>query len=41
MSGSKMRVEDPHDGGIVTGGLGEVEGLVGQSLAAFEGAAVW
>jgi hypothetical protein len=33
-------VEDPHDGGVVTRGFGDGDGLVGQSLAAFERAAV-
>ena len=34
------RVEDPHDGGVVTGRLGDGDGLVGQRLAAFERAPV-
>ena len=33
-------VEDPHDGGVVAGGLGDGEGLVGQRLATLEGAPV-
>ena len=33
-------VEDPHDGGVVAGGFGDGERLVGERLAAFERAAV-
>ena len=33
-------VEDPHDGGVVAGGLGDGDGLVGEGLAALERAAV-
>ena len=39
-SGYDDVVEDPHDGGVVTGGLGDGDGLVGERLAAFERAAV-
>ena len=33
-------VEDPHDGGVVAGGLGDGDGLVGQRLATLEGTPV-